>query len=59
MQKKYTELQGEIQTKEQNKLVASQNELDVTALALSQEKELMLQTEVLRANHKNSICFTS
>lgn len=57
MQKKYTELQDEIHTKEQNKLVASQNELDVTALALSQEKELMLQTEVLRANHKKQYLF--
>ncbi len=57
MQKKYTELQGEIQTKEQNKLVASQNELDVTALALSQEKELMLQTEVLRGNQKKQYLF--
>ncbi|AEI48672.1 signal transduction histidine kinase [Runella slithyformis DSM 19594] len=59
MQKKYTELQDEIHTKEQNKLVSSQNELDVTALALSQEKELMLQSEVLRANQKKQYLFYS
>lgn len=56
-QKKYTDLQDEVHTKEQTQLIERQNTLDTDALALSQERELMLQTEVLRANQQRQYWF--
>lgn len=57
MQEKYTNLQNELNIKEQSKLFSRQNSLDVNALGLSHEKELIFQTEILRANQKKQNLF--
>jgi two-component sensor histidine kinase len=56
-QEKYTNLQNELNIKEQSKLLSRQNSLDINALGLSHEKELMFQTEILRANQKKQYLF--
>ncbi|WP_255078321.1 sensor histidine kinase [Lacihabitans sp. CCS-44] len=51
-QAEYTELQNEIHISEESKLTSIENSLDISALSKSQERELLLQSQILQDNKK-------
>ncbi|MCP9762954.1 sensor histidine kinase [Lacihabitans soyangensis] len=51
-QVEYTELQNEIHVSEESKLTSIENSLDISALSKSQERELLLQSQILQDNKK-------
>ena len=51
-QVEYTELQNEIHISEESKLTSIENSLDISALSKSQERELLLQSQILQDNKK-------
>jgi two-component system, sensor histidine kinase PdtaS len=51
-QAEYTELQNEIHTSEENKLESGLNPLEISAISKSQERELLLQSQILKTNQR-------
>jgi two-component system, sensor histidine kinase PdtaS len=51
-QAEYIELQNEVHTSEESKLSSFRNSVDVTALSQSQERELLLQSQLLKSNKR-------
>lgn len=51
-QAEYTELQNEIHVAEESNLAQNQNSLDATAFSKSQERELLLQAQILKTNNR-------
>lgn len=48
----YTELQNEIRASEENKLASKQESMEISAASKSQERELMLQAQILKTNKR-------
>lgn len=48
----YTELQNEIRASEENKLASKQESMEVSAMGKSQERELLIQSQILKTNKR-------